>query len=184
MSAEHLRRLWPVLLMSLILTVALYFSRGTITANLVVDVHRLPVEIFAEKSQSFIVSLPSFAPFELNSFALSGNVIGNGRAMVYIDDGNGLRYLVYSNEAGASSVLDVDNEFGAAKDDDLQVTKYRELAGSLTPSNNAIVLSGYFRRACSETCHLPEGKFNSGRYELLVFVDEGTTISLNELLYK
>lgn len=184
MSAEHLRSLWPVLLMSLILTAALYFSKATITANLVVDVHRLPVEIIAEKSQSFIVSLPSFVPFELNSFAVSGKVVGNGRARVYIDDGNGLRYLVYSNEAGASSVLNVDNEFGTAKDDDLQIAKYRDIADGSTTASDMIVLSGYFRRACSETCHLPEGKFNSGRYELLVFVDEGTTVILNELLYK
>ena len=176
--------LWHAIVIVIIFMTALYFSRGTITGHLAKNIERNPVDIVVDKSQSFVLQLSNNAPFALSSFSISGAVNGPGRVNVYLDTGTGARRLVYTNTKGEVSAHDATTEFveNSGSDASLVVTKYRDL-GETTSSKEGETIAGSFRRVCSETCSLDPTVFASSRYELLFFVDEGTTVHVNEILH-
>lgn len=176
-----------IFLMIIILTATLYFSKDTITGNFGLHITRQSVDIFTDKSQSFILTHKSLSKFSLNSLSVSGEVFGDGRAKIYLDNGEGIRRLVYSNEHAAKTKWINSNDFVALVPESsstIVLTKYADLSAEQpAPQKDLQTLKGRFRRACSETCELDTSLFNTNRYELLIYVDDGTSVRLNEILY-
>lgn len=179
----NLKNLWHVLLMVGILTGALYFSRSTITGNVVVnDIQRVPVNINIDQSQSYVVSLPDKTVLDLHSFSVTGEIQGKGLVKIYLDNGAGIKRLVYSNEKGIIQSSLKANVFTSFKAESakLSVEKYSNY-DYLAPEQ-VEVSAGNFRDICIETCSF-DRNFDSQRYELIVYVEKGTSLKIEEIIY-
>lgn len=166
---------------------AFYFSKGDIVGNIVIDFERHSVGVFVDKSKSFVLSLSEGVPVNLKSLGVSGEVFGVGRVKIFVDNGFGVRRLVFSNEEGANAVLSVDGDFAQFSNDKIKgfdLSEYRVLTPEFYDGSGTEVFAGSFKRVCGETCELESGLFNSARYELLFFVEDGASVRLKEVLYK
>ncbi len=177
------KKILPVLTIIVILTAALYFSKSNITGAVIFQIERSPVNLIIDTSQSYVISKENSTPFKLNSFRISGKVIGEGNAKIYLDNGAGIKKLIYSNSKGSIAASSQINEFtknniGNAQ---LKVLQYRQLEPEFEQSKDFVL--GNFRNVCVETCSLDSLQFNSARYELSVYIEPGVTIQINEILY-
>jgi len=179
----NLKNLWHVLLMVGILTATLYFSKSTITGNVVVnDIQRVPVNINIDKSHSKVISLPDKTTWPLNYFSVTGDIKGAGLVKIYLDNGAGIKRLVYSNEKGLIQSSLKSNVFTSLKSEAKLFIDTYSSYDYLAPEQ-VEVSSGSFRDVCIETCSLENNLFNSPRYELIFYVEKGTDLKIDEILY-
>ena len=180
--SKKTKAVWHVIAMVLILTGALYFSKSTITGNVVASIDRLPVDLDIDQSQSFVISNENNKEFSLHSLRISGEVVGKGAVKIYVDNGAGILQLVYSNAKGSMNANMLATEFTKSGDrSKFIIEKYRLLEGTLKKENEEFV-EGNFRNACIETCSLDALKFTSKHDELIVYVDQGVKVHLEEIL--
>lgn len=184
MTNNESHGLLRMIFLIVMMTVILFFSNGAITGHFSKDVVRQPVDLVVNNSQSFVLSSPNSSPFSLHSLQVSGDVTGSGEVQIFLDNGKGARRLVFANIHGIGKSLGSTTEFVDADNfgsKHLVVTSYRSLDDEISGSGETI--AGYFRNVCSETCELNAELFTSQRYELLVYVEQGTKAHLTELLY-
>ncbi len=175
--------LWKMMFLIVLIIVILFFSKSTITDHISKNIERQVVDIVVDKSQSFVLSLPDNAIFSLRSLQISGEVVGSGKVKVFLDNGKGIKRLVFSNVQGVGKNIGVSTDF-VDMDKSLQeivINNYRSLENDLVYEGETF--AGSFRRVCSETCELNPVIFTNKRYELLVYVEPGTKVYLKELLY-
>jgi len=175
---------WCAIVIVVIMTSMLYFSKATITGYLSRNIERHSVDLVIDKSQSFVISLSNNNVFSLRSLRLSGEVIGSGEVKVYIDNGFGVQRLIYANVKDESRIIDGAVSFVSenSDDDSLVFEKYRDIDYA-DFSENTKTIAGNFRRVCIETCDLNPSEFNNKQYEVLFYVSPGTKINLKEILY-
>lgn len=172
------------ILVLIVFIASLFFSQGSITGYLTSNIERHAVDIVVDTSTSYVMTLKNNRVLALTSLSISGEVKGSGRVAVFLDNGIGLRRLVYANNKGASAPTELTAQFvdNDHENRGLVVEKYRVLEDSV-PMAPSDLTHGLFRKVCSETCLLDVGLFRSSRYELLIFVDPGTTLKINEIAY-
>ncbi|MBI4140612.1 hypothetical protein HY485_02125 [Candidatus Woesearchaeota archaeon] len=184
MSNNESRGLWRIIVLIAVITVALFFSKSSITGHISQDISRQPVDLVVGKSQSFVVSLPNNGEFSLRSLRVSGEVVGSGKVKVLLDNGKGIRRLVFANIHGVGKEIDRSTQFVESSDDlsqELVINSYQSLENDVADEGETI--AGSFRSVCVETCNLNPDMFTSRRYELLVYVEPGAQAHINELLY-
>lgn len=184
MTNNESRGLRRLIFLIVVMTVILFFSKGSITGYLNKDIERQVIDFVVDRSQSFVVSLPNSEQLNLHSFSVSGDVAGSGKVQIFLDNGQGVRRLVFANVQGFGKSLDTATEFVDVKNsglNELIIAPYRNLDDEVFGGGETI--AGYFRNVCSETCELDPELFASQRYELLVYVEPGTKVHLTEVLY-
>lgn len=177
------KKMLPVLVIVFILTAALYFSKSNITGAVIFQIERSPVNLIVDSSQSYVISKENSASFKLNSFRISGKVTGKGAAKIYLDNGAGIKKLIFHNSKGSISEFSQVNEFtkNSIGNSPLKIMQYRTLEPEFEESKEFI--SGSFRNICIETCKLDLKQFDTARYELSVYVDSGVIVQISEILY-
>jgi hypothetical protein len=74
------------------------FFDTSYTGYVVGDFYSDNVDIPVKYSQDFLVADSNLESHSLNAFGVTGKVIGEGNAEIYLEDANGQRVLVYSNK--------------------------------------------------------------------------------------
>ncbi len=168
----------------------------SITGYLSVNSYSQQLNLSIDRSQNYMLSSTNEQAFVLKSFKINGEVIGNGRVNVFLDNGRGQRLLVFENTrikgGGLSGITGItggaigtDTNIGANKGDyiflkpvDLNVKVNFAEFGS-----NEESYSGAFENECEESCYI---EFQLGKdisYGLIFLIDKGTILKINELVY-
>lgn len=166
-----------------ILWVLLIPSKPGIIGFSDVQVHRQDISIAIDKSKSFTI-LPK-EPVSITSLSISGEVLGPGSVNVYLVDEQGAKLKVFSNERKNRNLItgffgeDAGSQNSVSSSEPvLEVKESKTLDGFEAREDSS---PGKFSFACQDSCDLENS--NSGSYELVAFVEPGTTLIINELDY-
>lgn len=147
-----------------------------------VNVHKQTFNLAVDKSRSFV--LQAKMPVLITSLSISGEVLGPGSASVYLLDKEGKKHKVFSNEQKGMSLVTGffgdENELAntIALEDPILEIKETSLVDEIIPIENSV--PGEFFSVCSDTCIINE---ESGSFELVAYVDSGTTLIIKEIDY-
>ena len=76
---------------------AFLIGNPNITGFLSLDFVMQDLNLTLSQSQNYIITSTNPEPFTLTSFKISGEMIGDGRVEIYIDNGQSQQLLVYRN---------------------------------------------------------------------------------------
>jgi len=148
-----------------------------------VRIHRQDVSIAADHSRSFVISPTE--PLALTSFSVSGEVLGTGAVSVYLKDNQGEPIKVFSNEKKGRNLItgffgeesEIKNTVSSS-DPVLEIKDGVTLDGFESADESS---SGQFSFVCYDSCNMKN--INGNEYELIAYVEPGTTLIINELDY-
>ncbi len=155
------------------------------------------LDILVDSSKSY--SLVADNPLNLKSFMISGEVLGEGRVEILLDDGQGTQYLVYDNVIKkitprsfiTGRALDETQDVNENADVIIEKSGLWFVVNQKSKSGryefrqleeNEEIKSGKFLLASKETKNLPKGVF-SDNYELVFRLEQGTSIKIDEVKY-
>ncbi len=167
-----------------------------------VEIKSQQIELIAKEPTSFVLFSDKSDIFDLTSFRISGEVIGEGRAEIVIDNGLGQELLIYSNvkqkQGNMITGLAVSGDETTPLPEGAQITDVptEEAWLRVTPSeypikekpyqelgDNRRADSGQFQHTCVDTCYMNMKMQRGLYYTLKVRVDPGTEVVINELKY-
>jgi len=167
--------------------------------NLTIYSQSLDLEI--DGSQSYTLTTAD-GTLHLRSFMLDGEIIGDGRVEILLDNGKGQQSLIYDNkqkkmEYGPSPITGITahpitgNVIGGESEDaELKQGVYLVMQPKNTINYEFLpvkedeeIISGEFYSVCAETCNMPKDLFNSDTYELIFRLEKGTAVKLKEIKY-
>lgn len=178
----------------LLVSVISLFPDTGITGYVSVDVRKQPVDIAVANSQSYLLTTTSEEGFELTSFKISGELIGEGKASVYLDNGQGQKILVFTNiidsRKGLGSVTGMKEISGLVTGPDTEaqgdlILEYLEnIDGSFRDlKDQEELFSGKFEEKCVDSCFINMPLNSDLSYLLLFYVEEGAILNINEVVY-
>jgi hypothetical protein len=163
-----------------------------------VEIKSQQISINAAESIRYILFTEREGQFNLTSLRLSGEVIGNGRAEIVLDNGLGQELLIYSNikqkQGNMITGMAVDGDANRLPDDVKvdEVTQPWLIISSgestkETPEKQLTedreTVSGKFQTACTDTCYMNMKMQKDLYYSLKIRVDAGTEIRITDLKY-
>ena len=183
-----------------------FFQNPGITGHVSVEAGYQPLNLLITESQAYTVTSDYESAIKLTSMRFSGEVIGDGKAEVILDNGLGQRLLVYTNEvekAEDNKITGMGKVTGlAVGDGDAQekgaIDKAAEIkekallnlmfAENLAPikaetKSGAELKSGKFANECKETCLMEMELSKNLTYGLEFRVSEGTQLKLDNMIY-
>ena len=182
----------------LIVSFLSFFPNAGITGYVSVESKTQAVDLAIVNSQSYILTTNAEEQFHLTSLKLSGEVIGDGIAKAYIDNGQGQKILIYSNVAkkakGLTTVTGMDKITGGVvgvdseTDADSLIIDYLENIDDVKEELTEIaddqeLLKGQFNDECTDSCFIEMLLDKDIGYQLLFYVEEGTILNIYELIY-
>lgn len=179
----------------LLISIASFFPKPGITGYVSVETKKQKIDLTIANSQSYIMTTNSQEPFYLTSIKLSGEVVGEGIAKVYISSSQGQKILIYSNvvkkEGGMNTVTGMGKITGNAVRDDsktegdyLVIEHLENIEGGLGAiSKDESLISGSFKDECMDSCFIEMLLNKDMAYQLLLYVEEGTILKINEIGY-
>lgn len=188
-----------------ILAVGLSLYKGPILTGYVLGVNNTiyieDLNLTVDSSQRYTLTSLS-SNLNLKSFMASGEVIGDGRAEIILDNGKGVQYLIYENivqdmektESTGFPITGIAGITGRAVDSEDNIEEKRGEWLVVQPKkainyeffplkDNEKLISGEFYSECKETCMIPDGLFNSDSYEIIFRLEAGTTVKLTSIRY-
>jgi len=195
MTFEKIRHVELAIALIAVFAMTLYFSKPGITGFVSTESHYQALDLDVDHSGTYVLKSSTGAPITLTSFSLSGSVQGTGTANVYLNNGKGTKLKIWSNtkpkSSGLGEITGVSNKITGAvvKEGEptpasilevvpgKQLYEYEDIPEGYTP------VSGPFKQECLETCLLPEDLFTNAQYELIVKLEPGTTLLIEELVY-
>ena len=176
-----------VLILALIITFGVVSVRPRMTGYVEavnITVYSQDLNIMVSENENYIFTSEDAESFGLTSIKLTGQVIGDGRVEVYVNDGEN-QLLIYSN--AVRQVEPTSYITGMATQQALLVIEpSKEPIGELQfrpLMEDEIIVNGSFSTACIETCRIPEGFFNAPQYQLFFKVEEGTRVIVDEIIF-
>ncbi len=166
-----------------VLLVLLIPSKPDIIGFSDVQVHRQDINLAVDQSKSFSI-LPN-APVSITSLSVSGEVLGPGAVNVYLVNDQGAKLRVFSNEKKNRNLIT--GFFGeeassqnsiSSSNPVLEIKESAILEGFESIDSSS---PGAFSFACQDSCDLKNA--DSSSYELVAYVEPGTTLIINELDY-
>ena len=178
-------------------------------SGLNLTIYSQSLDVMIDGSQSYTLTTGD-GNLHLRSFMIDGEVIGDGRAEILLDNGKGQQYMVYDNkqkklEYGGPSITGitagitgnvVSTESSSAES---ETNGESDSAGRgiylvMQPKNkinyeflplkeDEEVISGEFYSVCAETCNMPAELFNFHTYGLIFRLEKGTDVKLKEIKY-
>jgi len=190
-----------VLLMTVLVLLAMVFSRPEIIGYASTNIHSQDLNLVLDHSQSFYLRSISGEPVHLTSLTVSGEVLGNGTASVYMGNEDGIKHLVFRNlkrkdsthnritgtsVAGSTlSGLSVTGNAVPPKEEGpiLDLLEGSSLHGFETVPAGYRTVTGTFNHVCVETCLLTAKNFVGNRFRLDFYVEPGTKLKIKDLVY-
>ena len=194
------------ILIFLLIMVSVFISRPEVIGYASTNIHSQPLNLMITEGKSYY--LESIVPVHLTSMSLSGKITGRGTVTVYLDNEREAKNLVFTNAKKASSRINqitgniptiggfyqfskgmsgssVTGDALPAKQSPptLKITEGGLLYGFETLPPGYLTLSGVFNYACVDSCILREADFTGTRFRLDFFIQPGTQIELDELIY-
>lgn len=178
----------------LLVSIASFFPKPGITGFVSVETKKQKIDLTIANSQSYILTTSSQEPFYLTSLKLSGEVIGEGIAKVYITS-EGQKVLVYSNiikkDQGLDTITGMDKITGnvvgsnqETEEDSLIIEHLENIeAEPTTLAEDEAITSGTFEDTCIDSCFIEMLLNKDIAYQLLLYVEEGTILNINEISY-
>lgn len=178
----------------LLISVVTFFPKPGITGFVSVETKKQKIDLSIANSQSYILTTNSYEPMYLTSLKISGNVIGDGIAKAYIATKD-QKILIYSNtfkEGGGlgsitgmkeitGNVIGVDAE--QQTESDLIIEHLENIELELDIDQDETPSSGTFDNICRDSCFIEILLQEGIAYQLLFYVEEGTILNINELIY-
>lgn len=132
-----------------------------------------------EVTESQLIGIESISnsPLQITSLRLSGEVIGNGLAEIYLNEGR-QKKIIYSNlQKKKKGMLGITGHVTGA----VRVYEKAGLRGELVRPEGYQTKQEVFKDACIETCTLEglKGTF----YDIEIWVQPGTRVKITELKY-
>lgn len=161
------------------------------------------LDMYVDGSQSYTLTTAD-GSLHLRSFMIDGEVIGDGRVEILLDNGQGKQYMIYENiqkkpdYSGPHMITGISGGItGMAVSGEEENATIEEKTGvwlvvqpkdsidyEFLPLNeDEEIVSGEFYSVCQETCNMPENLFNSHTYELVFRIEKGTAVKLKEINY-
>lgn len=180
----------------LVSVISLFPGRG-ITGYVSVDTKTKALNLTIANSQSYILTTNNEKTFYLTSLKISGEVKGNGRTEIFIDNGKGQRILIFSNIVkkgagftGITGMGKISGKFTGAssetdKEEENLVIEYLENIETklFGLEEDEELANGKFEDKCIESCFIEMLLNKDIGYQLLFYVEDGIILDLNELSY-
>ena len=165
-----------------------------------IEIKSQQIDLSAPVSTSFVMFSEKNMLFNLTSFRMSGEVTGEGRAEIVLDNGLGQELLIYSNikqrQGNLITGMSVSDEGDPLPADAkispvappqawLKISAGEEL-GEMPKrelGDDKETVSGRFQHECRDTCYMNMKMKQGLYYTLKVRVDPGTEVKINELKY-
>lgn len=186
------------------------FPTGLVSANtdtvpivgfVPIEIKSQPIDLFAPEPTSFVIFSEKDAEFELTSLRMTGEVTGEGRAEIVLDNGLGQELMIYSNvkqkqgnlitgmaitEEGkplpeGAEIEEIDPQQAWLKISPGQDKLNEEPSRSV--EDDKVTVEGAFQHACLDTCYMSMKMKKGLYYTLKVRLDPGTEVRINELKY-
>ena len=179
----------------LLISIASFFPNPGITGYVSVETKKQKIDLTIANSQSYILTTNSEKPFYLTSLKISGEVIGDGIANVYINNNIGEKALIYSNLVKKNKGLDSITGMGkitggvigvnsADEGDSLVIEHLENIEGEVGGvSEDEVLTSGVFENKCADSCFIEMLLNKETAYQLLFYVHEGTILKVSEIEY-
>jgi len=172
------------------------FGNPNITGYLSLDLVMENVDLTVDQSQGFTLSIQSTKPFILTSFKIAGEVVGDGIAEAYIDNGRGQQFLVYRNvmpiKRGMNLItglvvtgVKLTEQATAEKGSYLLINPGNTIQDvQFQPlEEDEETVSGGFRNECVDTCFIKMEMSSDLVYKLIVKTEPGTSIKIDNVFY-
>lgn len=178
----------------ILVSVALLFSRPGITGYISYETKIHKIDLTIANSQSYVLTTDSNNPFYITSLKLSGDVIGDGVVKAYLSS-NDQKILIYSNtvkkKRGLQGITSMSRITGrvigtdSESEEDGIVIAYLENIeeGPEAIAEDEILSSGKFEDSCADSCFIELLLNKDTSYQLLFYIEEGTILNLNEIVY-
>jgi hypothetical protein len=178
----------------LLVSVVSFFPNRGITGYVSVETKKQEIDLTIANSQSYILTTRNKEPFYFTSLKLSGEVIRSGIAKAYISAKN-QKILIYSNvikkDEGLNSITGMGKITGNVVRADSETEEahlviehlenIEEVPKSITEEEK--VVSGSFEGMCIDSCFTEILLKEDTAYQLLLYVEEGTVLNINEIIY-
>jgi hypothetical protein len=174
----------------------------TVVGFVPIEIKSQAIDLYAKEPTKFVVFSEKDQEFAMTSLRLSGEVTGEGRAEIVLDNGLGQELMIYSNikskQGNMITGMSVSDSEGQPLPEDVKVDSVPmdQAWFKITPSTDALselpstdlgndkmTIAGKFQNDCKDTCYmnmkLKKGLF----YTLKIRVDPGTEVRVNELKY-
>ncbi|MCK4589616.1 MAG: hypothetical protein KAT77_04175 [Nanoarchaeota archaeon] len=170
------------------LVIILSFFRPTITGFVSAGTYSQNLDLVLDKSTIFLISAPELV--EVTSFKLTGEV--EGAAKIYLDNMEGQRLLVYENlekpkkGLGLVTGMAIGGSFAGTHYTGEKILEITQLDGFEEyvefDKSGKQVKNGPFEEACQETCFIKMEVNPEKEYKLIVLLEEGTCLKLEEVV--
>jgi hypothetical protein len=158
------------------------------------------LDVLVDGSQSYTLTTGD-GNLHLKSFMLDGEVIGQGRAEILLDNGKGQQLMIYENVqkkpdySGPQFMTGITASITGKSISDIEGVEEKQGVYLVMQPKNAInyeflplkedeeIVPGEFYSVCKETCNMPKFIFNSHTYELVFRLERGTSVKLKEIKY-
>ncbi|MAF37152.1 hypothetical protein CL622_08630 [archaeon] len=181
-------------IIAVVMGTILFFRDPSITGNVPVDMEVQTINLRLDQSQAYLLTTKQTEPFILNSFRVTGRVVGQGMASIYIRNSKGQRVLVYTNVDEIKPDASLAKFTGLAVDSGQRGTGKSEY-GIVLESIGAVdfysesdgreqtFVAGEFQDACKDSCNIQLYlDFETG-YEMVFNVEEGTRLEVDSVSY-
>jgi|SRR3989338_164139 len=175
----------------------LTFINPNITGHVLVNINRQNLNIMINESQNFLLTADNEEHFTITSFKISGNITGNGRVKIYIDNGRGQRLLVYKNIAKNSAEQKSLPKITGAVTEKIKKENANDEWLVIKPINTLLekeifdevgsdesLVNGQFAEQCMDTCFMKMQISRNIAYRFIFLVEHGNTLKINEIVYR
>jgi len=178
------------------------YNQGTdkIVGFVAVSIENQPIDIQSSESRAFVLASEKDQFFNLTSLRMSGEVKGNGRAEITLENGAGQELLIFSNvkKKQGNMITGLAVSEGSPLPEDVKINQQdpatawikiiqNEQLAKESPTkildDTRQAVEGNFKDNCIDTCYMNVKMQKGLTYALKVKLDPGTEIKINELKY-
>jgi len=183
-SLQDFKKFELILIIVALLALPLLFLKPvSLTSFQSLDVSTQKLDLLIENSTEILLKLNSGEGERLTSLAISGEVIGDGYAAVYLTDGK-TKLLVWhnlinlQNEITGYSIAKSQSQFNKT----IEISLGEQIKEQISVPSEGACYSGQFSDACVQTCTL-DPKWDGKEWKLLVYLTSGTKLKLDRIIF-
>ena len=194
---DGLKKVEVGLAVVLILSLGVFMlGNPNITGYLSLDFVMQDLDIMVGESQSIILTSTNTEPVTLTSFKLSGEIIGEGMAEVYLDNGQGQKLLVYRNAREKRKAMSTITGLFIEGEKQIENKKAEEKSYLVLNPGRMIedaelselaedeeVVAGVFSNECTDTCFIKMELSDKTAYQLIFNLEPETELKLDSIVY-
>ena len=181
---QNFKKFELILIIVALLALPLLFLKPfSLTSFQSLDVSTQKLDLLIENSTEILLKLNSGEGERLTSLAISGEVIGDGYAAVYLTNGK-TKLLVWhnlinlQNEITGYSIAKSQSQFNKT----IEISLGEQIKEQISIPSEGPFYSGQFSDACVQTCTL-DPKWDGKEWKLLVYLTPGTKLKLDRIIF-